>query len=368
MIKLLIRLNKSCFKIEATQKFAPDLKFVNSSSSVDSNPRSDFSFKTKPDISVYRNSDSKITTDSASKGPTDSASVEIFIEFKWDPGDDPFGDMHEVKRVIDGKTVSVQSFLHETKAADDTLGQITSYAAAQLGSQFRTHIYSVLIGKNMARILRWDRTGTIVTEPIRYNASSHLVEFFRRYSRASPAMRGMDQSVSDPTPTEAAAARRLLELDDTVPLVKLEIPRAGRASDYFVTSTPRATPYTPPGRATRVFHAYDITRERKVLLKDSWRVDLPDIQAEGKTYDTLMKASVRNIPRCLASGDITTDKYHATITKDYTTAPWACYTGAHFVPHQHYRLVLDVIGRTLIKFESSYEMVTAVCDALIGEF
>ena len=82
----------------------------------------------------------------------------------------------------------------------------------------------------------------------------------------------------------------------------------------------------------------------------------------------LMKASVRNIPRCLASGDITTDKYHATITKDYTTAPWACYTGAHFVPHQHYRLVLDVIGRTLIKFESSYEMVTAVRDALTGEF
>jgi hypothetical protein len=114
-----------------------------------------------------------------------------------------------------------------------------------------------------------------------------------------------------------------------------------------------------------VFHAYNITGERKVLLKDSWRVDLPDIQAEGKTYDTLMQASVRNIPCCLASGDITTDKYHATITKDYTTAPWAC---AHFVPHQHYRLALDVIGRTLIKFESSYEMVTAVRDALIGEF
>lgn len=37
-----------------------------------------------------------------------------------------------------------------------------------------------------------------------------------------------------------------------------------------------------------------------VLLKDSWRVDLPDILVEGVMYDTLMKASVCNIPCYLA--------------------------------------------------------------------
>lgn len=328
---------------------------------VDCNPRSDLPFKVKPDISVYdHKSDPNILTD--------SALAEIFIEFKWNSGDDPFGDVHDVSRIIGGKTVSVRSFLHETKVADDTLGQITSYAAAQLGSQFRTHAYSILIVKKSARLLRWDRTGTIVTESIQYNESPHLAEFFRRYSQASPAMRGLDQSVTEPTPAEAAAARKSLGLDDTAPLVKLEIPKAGCSSAYFITSTPRATPYTPPGRATRVFHAYDTGRKTQVLLKDTWRVDLPDIQAEGITYGTLLKASVRNIPRCLASGDITTDKYHATLTKNYITAPWACYAGAHFVPHHHYRLTLDVIGRNLIKFESSYEMVTAVRDALVGEF
>ena len=356
-----MRLHKSCLKINTTAPFAPDLRFVNSSSTVDCNPHSDIPFKIKPDVSVYpAGLDSNIVTD--------SASAEIFIEFKWRPEDDPFSDVHDVQRTIDEDTVTVQSFLHETKAADDTLGQITSYVAAQLGSQFRTHVYSVLIMKKTARILRWDRTGTIVTEAIDYNQSPHLVEFFHRYSRASSAMRGVDQSVSNPTPAEAAAARKSLELDDTIPLAKLEIPKPGCASNYFVTSTPRATPYTPPGRATRVFPAYDIARKRVVLLKDSWRVDLPDIQAEGITYNTLMEAKVRNIPRCLASGDITTDEYHATMTMNYTTAPWACYTSAHFVPHQHYRLILDVIGRNLIKFVSSYEMVTAVRDALVGEF
>jgi hypothetical protein len=97
-----------------------------------------------------------------------------------------------------------------------------------------------------------------------------------------------------------------------------------------------------------------------VLLKDSWGVNLLDTQAEGKTYDVLMKASVCNIPCCLTSRDITTNTYHSTIMKDYTTAPWACYAGAHFILHHHYHLTLDVIGCNLVKFESSYAMVTVI--------
>jgi hypothetical protein len=190
-----------------------------------------------------------------------------------------------------------------------------------------------LIVKDTARILQWDRMGTIVTEAIKYNKSPHLTEFFCHYSKASLAMCDMDQSVLAPMLEEAAVARESLGLDNAVPLTKLEIPRAGHPSEYFVTSTPRATPYTPPGHATCVFHTYDIAQKRKALLKDSWRVDLLDIQAEGITYDMLMKASVHNITCCLTSGDITTDKYHATKMKDYITAPWACYSGTHFIPH-----------------------------------
>jgi hypothetical protein len=348
-----------CFKIEATEKFAPHLKLVDSSNSVDSNTFSDFPFKIKPDISVYRGSDPRTT----SPGFTDSATAEIFIEFKWSRGDDPFDDVHDV--IQDGKTV--RCFFRETKAGDDTLGQITSYAAVQLGAQFRTHVYSVLIVKETARILRWDRTGTIVTEPIKYNASSLLADFFRRYSCAPPNMRGVDQSVSDPTPAEVAAARKSLVHDDTIPLVKLEIPVTADRTSYFIVPAPRATPYTPPGRATRVFTAYDIMRKKNVILKDSWRVNLEDIKPEGVTYDVLMKANVRHIPRCLDSGDITAGGYQATITMDYTTAPWACFSGAHFVPHQHYRLALDIIGRPVYEFKSSREMVAAMRDALTGE-
>jgi hypothetical protein len=343
-----------CFKIKESEKFAPGLKFVNSSASSDSNPHKDPGCSIKPDVCVYRAADYNIIG-------TDSSLVEIIIEFKWQSRSNPF-TMHK------NQNDNAANYPRNSNATHDTLGQISEYAAAHFSSQFRTHIYSILLGKRTATILRWDRAGAIATESIDYNNSPHLVEFFRRYSCASPAMRGMDQSVSEPTPTEAVEARRALDLDATVRLFKLEIPRAGSTSNFFITQAPKATAYTPPGRATRVFTVYDITNNKKVLLKDSWRINLPDIHAEGLTYKKLMDAKVRNIPRCVASGDIKTDKYHSTKTNKYYTAEWARNISVHLIPHRHYRLVLDVIGRPLTKFTSSYEMVTAVRDALIGEF
>src|SRR6202034_505663 len=102
---------------------------------------------------------------------------------------------------------NTKSFLHEMKSSVDTLGQITSYAATHLGAQFRTHIYSVFIMKDTARILCWDRSGMIVMEAFKYNESPYLAEFFRHFSTASPEMCGKDQSASDPTSSEALAAR-----------------------------------------------------------------------------------------------------------------------------------------------------------------
>ena len=206
-----------------------------------------------------------------------------------------------------------------------------------------------------------------MTEAILYNESPALAEFFRRFSTASPEMHSVDQSVSSPTPSEALSTRQALGLEATVPLVKLEIPGPDGSPHYFVTATPRATPYTPPGRTTHGFPAYYVAQNTLVFLKDSWRVDLPDIQAEGLTYQTLRGGGVRNVPHCLVSGDISTSKYHATKTWSYHAKLWACHSGAHFIPHWHYRLVLDVIGRPLVAFESSYEIVTAVRDSLVGE-
>jgi hypothetical protein len=158
-----------------------------------------------------------------------------------------------------------------------------------------------------------------------------------------------------------------LGLDKKVPLVKLQIPDANGSPLYFITFAPRATPYTSPGCATCGGPAYNVLPETKVFLKDLWRVDLPDIQAKGLTYATLKKHKVCNIPHCLTSGDISTTDYHTTKTHNFAKTPWACHLHAHFIPYQHYRLALDIIGHSLITFKSSYEMVTVILSVSIHD-
>lgn len=321
----------------------PGFRIIDSSNWIDSNPCIDFPNNVKPDVTVYH-------ADVDLDVRTDSSIAEIFVEVKWRPSLDAF-------TALEG-----EDFVRKTPSGIHTLGQITCYAAAQLNSQFRTHAYSVYILKKTARIIRWDRSGAIVTEPILYDNSPLLAEFFRRYSQAPSAMRGIDQSVSAPTAEEALVARTALGLDKLVPLFKVGIPINADASDYFITALPRSQFYAPPGRATWGLRAYDISRRTLCFVKDSWRIDLPGIQAEGLTYKTLNDHGVRNIPTCVASGDIATDTYHATKTSSYVSQ-----TGSRrLIPHRHYRLALNVIGRNLTNFKSSYEMVSAVRDAIVG--
>lgn len=298
---------------------------------------------------------------------TNAALVEIFIEFKWDTNDDPFKGVSKVEHPTHDPLEHPIFFHKGSKVARDTLGQITSYAAAQLGVQLRTHIFSVFILLDTARLIRWDRSGAIVTEAIKYNESDLLMEFLFRYSKAPAAMRGKDTSVSIPINEELIAARDALQSKQQDSLIKLSIPDA-TGDRYFIAPTPKVTLYTPPGRATRGFKAYDILEKKVVFLKDSWRIDLPDILAEGITYGMLNAARAHHIPHCIASGDISTVKYHATKTHQYIHEKWAVCHPPHFIPHRHHRISLDVVGRVLTEFWSSSEMVSAVRDALIGEF
>jgi hypothetical protein len=109
-------------QIAATEDFLPDLRIVDTSLYPDCNPKSTIPFHIKPDVSVYPGG--------TNKEKTNSLIAEIFTEFKWNTIDDPFCGVHDVG------SSSCQSFLHDTQAGKDTLGQITSYAAAQLGAQF----------------------------------------------------------------------------------------------------------------------------------------------------------------------------------------------------------------------------------------
>ncbi|OJA15587.1 hypothetical protein AZE42_13270 [Rhizopogon vesiculosus] len=195
----------------------------------------------------------------------------------------------------------MKSFQHNTCQSHDTLGQISAYVAAHLGAQFHCHIYSLLVVWDEARILRWDRSGTIVSEAISYNNQPHLVEFFARFSAASPQMRGHDTSVSQPTDVQKHVAAKALDLPLSTKLFGLKVPEC---QGSYIVAAPLAPSYTPPGHATRGFKAYSTQTNTVVFLKDTWRINLPEIIEEGLTYKRLNEASVPHILKCLTSGDI----------------------------------------------------------------
>ena len=137
--------------------------------------------------------------------------MDLWGEVKYDPNDDPFRD--------EG------TFEHISKQSIDAKGQITSYAVAQLAVQFRTHIFSVLVFPTYARLLRWDRSGVVVTRAFALE-DRFLAEFFYRYTRATDDIRGIDSTVKQYLLQDevALAARQHLGLKPEEAIFQFQVP------------------------------------------------------------------------------------------------------------------------------------------------
>lgn len=332
----------------------------------------DFPFKIRPDCSVYAKTDSCCRTN--------SSTVELFIEFKRRSSDDPF-----IIKVPSSQTSSTSSsdnatpslslnpIMKTSSTACTTCGQITAYATSQMGAQYRTHIFSILIILDYARLIRWDRSGAIVTEPIYYNEASELFDFLIYFDHSPPDVRGHDTTVRLANPEEIKGAiKEVKELEgQRTSLLVVSVPAPKPATEVpleYVVASPLPSLWTPVGRWTRTSIGYDITRKKKIFLKDSWRLLLEGVPKEGDVYSRFEANSVPNVPRCSNSGDIGDDEYHSTQTNLLVNANWAFSCTPDVTPHRHYRLILDDIGQPLESFERSSDMVQAIYAALIGVF
>ncbi|KAH8919326.1 hypothetical protein BT69DRAFT_1224289, partial [Atractiella rhizophila] len=161
--------------------------------------------------------------------------------------------------------------------------------------------------------------------------------------------RGHDDTYRKPSnPVEEREARLNLGIKDDDELYVVDI----GPSRYYVS-----TPFTsfhvfPVGRGTKCFYAYCPGRDELVLFKDTWRK--MQYEKEGNTLRMLNLANIPNIPTVLDECDI--EGYFQTIEAPFGQAM------------QHYVQVTDEIGRPLSSFKSSWEMINAVCDAILGMF
>ncbi|KAI9456120.1 hypothetical protein BJY52DRAFT_1106837, partial [Lactarius psammicola] len=75
----------------------------------------------------------------------------------------------------------ITPFMNPTIRGHQTAGQITAYTTSVLSAQYRTHTFLLLIIKDFARLIWWDRGGAVITAPIFYDQDPDLLQFLVHY-------------------------------------------------------------------------------------------------------------------------------------------------------------------------------------------
>ncbi|CDO76863.1 hypothetical protein BN946_scf184402.g4 [Trametes cinnabarina] len=283
-------------------------------------------FKQKIDAAFYR--DGSVPTD----GRPHWADQLVSVEFKrHETNKDPFDDR-------------VNSNFDAT--ADErkkVRGQIITYAEVVFRVQQRTFLFMLLvIGRNF-RLLRWDRSGTIVTRAIDYVAHPHtLCELLWRISLQSDEGLGLDPSATrlhpgdydyklmdfyaQPRDSDLATEERTLTEGELAsmsdppvfkyvrlsfrislaggwPRYRLEVPHADGVRKFLVCK-PLFYADGMVGRGTRGYVALDCLTQQFVWLKDAWRVYYKKVVQEGAILQKLNDEEVDNVPTLLCHGDI----------------------------------------------------------------
>ncbi|KAH9174774.1 hypothetical protein EDB89DRAFT_1904348 [Lactarius sanguifluus] len=352
----------------------PNLKFINTTHCISAN--------LKPDIAIYSGIDSNDPgTHSGSQRSLNWTAVDLWIENKNEK-DDVFRDLEEMGREAT-KRSDLKSHIRWTKSAYRVSGQLIAYTSAIHRSQFRVFSFSVVLFGNTGRLLRWDRSGVIYTEPFNWSTQPDtLFEFLWRLNFLSDVKRGYDTTVTSVADDEAEAAlpklRTYKGLENVAKadlhkfLVRDDHTLNGQIK-YFIASSAVWDSEALFGRSTFGYVAYDPETTNLVYLKDFWRTDRDGIQKEGDVYRELHDAKVSNIAKLGFAGDVPllpdygrTDSpaVQRTMTQEFVK-DW-CPGQPCVDPYVHYRLVLETLGGSLHTFKSTRELCEVIRDAIVA--
>ncbi|OBZ77571.1 hypothetical protein A0H81_01932 [Grifola frondosa] len=206
----------------------------------------------------------------------------MWVEFKrGGETDDPFSDDED------------SPFEINTDYKGKIRGQLIAYAEATINQQQRTHLYSVLVMHRFTRLIRWDHSGTIVTDKFDIKKNPEILgEFFWQFAHATDEVRGfdptaqllkptteiyqlMDEKAEEELPYPFDYIRELFKqsLDGNVPRYKLSVEDEKKGTCYFLVGKPRHVTPGLVGHGARSYVALDVQDKMFVHLKDMWRYD-----------------------------------------------------------------------------------------------
>ncbi|KAM5541445.1 hypothetical protein V8D89_004999 [Ganoderma adspersum] len=300
-------------------------------------------------------------------------------------------------------------FIRTGSEAESGLGQLGDYMYNLSAFQHRLFTYGFYVQWRWARLLYFDRTGALVSEPFDWTVpESPLHDFVWKFAHMTPEQRGYDPTAQEASYAEmqgvlAAANADSDELPEAIrpyvrkaflsndtegdhagtdgldwdadeaPIYKLTVTSSAPSpDDVFPDSGPNpplATngPTTPErtflvgrphfvadsliGRCTRGYIAWDISERRFCFLKDSWRPLVPGrARPEHLVYERLHSFYVPYIATLVCGGDVGGPLQQLTVTHKCfpeTKRP---------IPRVHYRIVTKEIGIRLTEFADFAEL------------
>jgi len=315
----------------------------------------------------------------------DFATLNLVVEAKISPDDDPFLDeaaLDDYKHFLGLKPGQKDASKRRVAAQ----GQLVAYATEIFNHQHRTHLFMILLHKHHARIFRFERSGAVVTEKIPYKEQGHvLVEFLWKYSQMTRAEQGFDPTVTLATEAESLRAKEALfefypdnKLERPVYKVQLFETHNIKAEDEsngndvkreVLIWIPLADS-SVVGRGTRGWPALDVKSGDVGFLKDSWRDEA--LYPEFETLRELNAAHIPHVPTLVCGGLILD---HVTTIHAYINRDWRIrHVSPDVVYHEpvvrrlHQRQFTEEVAIPLKLFRSSYDLLSVVYDSFIGKY
>ena len=377
----------------------------------------------KPHICCYlpRHVDNVERAPSSSR--IDLGYAELFIDVKPDPSHDFFVDPEPTADRGSHEFLAQSDEDAFAKHRDRAFGQHIAYAAEVFARQHRLFLFSISMSGSLARFIRWDRAGCIVSESFDIRAHPEILcEFLGRFAQTDDTGRGHDITVEPALPEEEQLFRDAIREH-----VRLQLACDGDALDKavsehyqpghitamyvmahyhmaseesigrFLVSRPVASSINLTGRGTRGWWGVDPSTRQVVFLKDTWRIGHYGYVTEGEALGRMGDAGVRNIPSLVWHGDVPSyiprtlheftrerlfvgcrsslanvhlgEDMQCSLNHKYSAAPWLCKVDGKRVSlteHWHYRIVMGTVGYGLRHFTGTEELLHATYDVLQG--
>ncbi|KAJ8468976.1 hypothetical protein ONZ51_g9289 [Trametes cubensis] len=357
----------------------------------------------KPHICCFTPENLKLVEQADQTARVELGYAELIVQVAADPSldffVDPDVDTNDADLATHDFVRSVSNDRSRHEEITRAFGLHTSFATEIFARQHRVFLFTVSLAGSLARFIRWDRSGCIVSRAFDIRDSPGLLaEFLWRFSKLTDAERGYDLTVETASVREEELFRDVIrtflrvQMDGTeeeleqalsthyqpghVALVPVQ-PQHSEPDDmpqYFLVSRPVVSPLTLDGRSTRGYWSVDTATRHVCFLKDTWRT-FARPGSEGETLQNLNKLGVRNIPLLATHGDVYSrtppDRTaQDTQTDQFVDESWARRIGGKDVIVQrrrHYRLVTHTVGYGLQNLRGTEELLYATYDAFVGE-